>query len=198
MRLHAIGPIDTDQHWVFEERRLEIVFRCPRPKCEPYFVARYNPIEPKSSRYSLFEAVPLTVSQTKRSDLIRNISPDFLDIYREAEEADLRKLNLICGPGYRKAMEFLFKDYVIGLHHDKADEIKDMPLGQCIMNFVKNDKVKEVAKRAVWLGNDKTHYLRKWNEQDVNGLKRLIELMVQWIEMENMTAETVKVMPKGK
>ena len=196
--LHAIGPIDTEQHWLFEEHRLEIVFRCPRPECEHYFVGRYSPIESKSRRYSLSEAVPLNVAQTERSGLIKEVSPDFVDIYREAEESDIRNLKLICGPGYRKALEFLIKDYLASLNPKRADEIRKMKLGKCISDLVQNDKVKEVAKRAAWLGNDETHYLRKWDEKDVKDLKNLIELTVLWIEMENRTAEAIKDMPEGR
>lgn len=196
--LHAIGPIDTEEHWLFEESRLEIVLHCPRPECEHYFVARYAPIEPKSNRYSFSEAVPLTLVQGQRSDLIKDISPDFVAIHREAEEADLRNLKLICGPGYRKALEFLIKDYVISLNPKRAEGIRKMNLGKCISDFVQNNKVKEVAERATWLGNDETHYLRKWDQKDVNDLKNLIELTVLWIEMEARTEKAIKDMPKGK
>jgi hypothetical protein len=194
----VVRCVYTEQHWLFEEHRLEVVFRCPRPECEHYFVARYKIAPLHTGQYSLSEAVPLTMSQTDYSPLIESISPDFVAIDRQAEEADLRDLNLICGPGYRKALEFLIKDYVINLHPDEADKIKDMPLGRCILEFVQNDKVKEVAKRAAWLGNDETHYLRKWSEKDVTDLKRLIELTVLWIEMENLTDQAIKDMPEGR
>ncbi len=196
--LHEIGPIDTDQHWLFAERRLEIVFRCPRPECEHYFVARYSIAPPHQGRYSFSEAVPLTVEPTDRTDLIRKISPDFAAVCRQAEESELRNLKLICGPGYRKALEFLIKDYVISLNPDKTDEIKKMNLAKCIADFVENDKVRDVAQRAIWLGNDETHYLRKWDEKDMKDLKTLIELTVHWIEMETLTEEAIKDMPEGR
>lgn len=196
--LHAIGPVDTEQHWVVEQRRVEIVFRCPRPECQHYFVARYNWKPPKNHEYSLFEAVPLTVVPTTRSEVITSVSPDFVAVCREAEEADRRHLKRICGPGYRKALEFLIKDYIIKSRLGKADEIKGLSLGKCIKTYIKNAEIRLVAERAVWLGNDEAHYLRKWAEKDLNDLRTLIELTVHWIEMEHLTEQAVKGMPKGR
>jgi len=131
-------------------------------------------------------------------EIIQKISADFVSVYREAEEAELRNLKLVCGPGYRKALEFLIKDYVIKLNPGKDDEIKRMNLGKCISDFVKNDKVRGVAARAVWLGNDETHYLRKWEEKDLQDLKNLITLTVLWIRMEELTEAAIKEMPAGR
>jgi hypothetical protein len=41
--------------------------------------------------------------------------------------------------------------------------------------------VKACAKRAAWLGNDETHYVRKWTDKDVRDLKILITLTINWI-----------------
>jgi hypothetical protein len=40
-------------------------------------------------------------------------SGDFLEIYRHAAFAEGDALDQICGPGYRKALEFLIKDYIV-------------------------------------------------------------------------------------
>jgi hypothetical protein len=55
-----------------------------------------------------------------------------------------------------------------------------------------------VAKRAAWLGNDETHYIRKWEDKDLDDLKKLIKLTVLWIEMEQMTKDALVEMPEGK
>lgn len=107
-------------------------------------------------------------------------------------------MKLICGPGYRKSLEFLVKDYVIKSHQDKVEEIKRLPLGRCISDYVADEKVKQVAARAVWLGNDETHYLRKWEGKDLTDLKILINLTVHWIEMDELTQQALKDMPEGK
>ena len=105
----------------------------------------------------------------------------------------------VCGVGYRKALEFLIKDYIIeGKEPDVVEEIKVSPLARCIDTFVSDPNVKNVSKRAVWLGNDETHYVRKWEEKDVQDLKGLIRLTIRWIEQERETAFLLKDMPEGR
>ena len=103
----------------------------------------------------------------------------------------------ICGVGYRKALEFLIKDYAILNYPQQKETIEKKLLGQCIKEFVTDEKVKIVATRAVWLGNDETHYIRKWEGKNLDDLKKLIELTVHWIEMEALTKSFEQDMPTG-
>jgi len=96
--------------------------------------------------------------------------------------------------GYRKSLEFLVKDYCILKQPGAAEEIKKTLLGQCIGTWVEDPKVKECAKRAAWLGNDETHYLRKWESKDINDLKILITLTVNWIHNDILTERYMKEM----
>lgn len=195
--LREIEPVDATSPWIRPDERVEIVFRCPIQECEYHFVARYRPrpnVKSQTPHFDFSEAVPAS----EISENIQKISPDFIKVYREAEEAELRNLKLVCGPGYRKALEFLIKDYVIRLKPEDAAKIKKLNLGTCISTFVTNNRVNQVAARAVWLGNDETHYLRKWEDKDVKDLKNLIKLTVHWIEMETLTEETIKDMREGK
>lgn len=120
------------------------------------------------------------------SEIIISISPSFVSIYNQAYYAEQINLNQICGVGYRKALEFLIKDYLISKESDEQtiENIKKKFLNNCIQENVQNDNIKNVAKRAVWLGNDETHYIRQWADKDVNNLKQLIDLTVRWIENE--------------
>jgi hypothetical protein len=43
------------------------------------------------------------------------------------------------------------------------------------------------AKRAAWLGNDEIHYVRKWEDRDINDLKILIELTCGWVRNNLLT-----------
>lgn len=181
--------------------RLELIFQCPRRKCLAFFISRYFQTPGLAGsgyfyRYrGSFPAEPLTQEFSKH---ITEISPMFCEIFNQSQNAERRGWKLIAGPGYRKALEFLVKDYLCRLRSADADKIKSMQLGSCIEEFVDNDKVKEVARRAAWLGNDETHYVRKWEDKDLEDLKKLIELTVHWIEMEEMTRSVLKEMPEGK
>ena len=130
------------------------------------------------------------------SDIINSISSQFVSIYNQAYFAEQINLDQICGVGYRKSLEFLIKDYLISKETEKQvkENIRKKFLNNCIQDHVQNDNIKNVAKRAVWLGNDETHYVRVWANKDVKNLKQLIDLTVRWIENEVETERVLQEM----
>ena len=131
------------------------------------------------------------------SEIIKEISPSFDKIYNQAFYAEQLSLDQICGVGYRKALEFLIKDYLVSsLESDEEKEaIKKKPLSICIQEDISDNRIKQVAKRATWLGNDETHYVRKWEDKDVSNLKDLINLTIRWMENEIETNRILEDMP---
>lgn len=98
----------------------------------------------------------------------------------------------ICGGGYRKALEFLIKDYLSkDLNEEESKQIKLKTLGNCIKDNIDNDQIKSMAQRAAWLGNDEIHYERKWEDKDLQDLKKFIDATIYWIEMVVLTEDTV-------
>jgi len=132
------------------------------------------------------------------AESIKSISLSFCAIAGEAMNDEGRGWKLIAGPGYRKALEFLMKDYLCRLHPAEAEKIKGMTLAACIAEYVDHVKLKAMAARAAWLGNDETHYVRRWEDKDLEDLKTLINLTLHWIEMAEMTDSVLKAMPEGK
>jgi len=195
----GIEPIFTEvTHMATEQAGpLQLVFRCPRGDCQSFFIGMYEK-SPFSAAFNLIGSAPNVPHDREFSKHISTISPIFCKIVNEAHHAESKGWALVAGPGYRKALEFLVKDYLCRLKPDLSDKIKAAQLGPCIESFVDNDKIKQMAKRAAWLGNDETHYVRKWEDHDLPGLKHLIELTVRWIEMEEMTKQAMKEMPEGK
>lgn len=179
---------------VGEGNRLEVVYRCANSRCYEVFIGYY---EYKLNAYSLSYTEPERYISRKFSTTIETISADFSEIYNQALEAEHDGLDQICGPGYRKALEFIIKDYLLGKETDEQtkEAIMQEALGNCIANRIKDTNIKEVAKRAVWLGNDETHYIRKWEEKDLQDLKKLINLTVHWMEAEALTTQLLKDMP---
>ncbi|HEX3036479.1 MAG TPA: hypothetical protein VHT73_15385, partial [Thermodesulfobacteriota bacterium] len=92
----------------------------------------------------------------------------------------------------------LDKDLLRDKQKKEKEKMAGIFLGTFISNYITNPNIQEVAKRAAWLGNDETHYLRIWTDKDVHDLKLLIQLTVRWIETEELTKEAVKEMPEGK
>jgi hypothetical protein len=127
---------------------------------------------------------------------VAKISPQFVEIFSQASKAEAYGLGEVAGVGYRKALEYLVKDYCVSRSPGKEDDVKKRPLGQVVDVYVDNENIKQCAKRAVWLGNDETHYVRTWVDKDIKDLKLLIKLTVGWIEQAVITAMLIEDMQK--
>lgn len=166
---------------------------CPNETCKKHFILSQD----SGNRFVIVE--PNASPKNKEfSEIIKSISAQFVLIYNQAYFAEQTNLDQICGVGYRKALEFLIKDYLISKETNEQikESIKKKFLANCIQDDVQDKNIKEVAKRAVWLGNDETHYVRVWADKDVNHLKHLIDLTVRWIENEIETDQVLQDMTK--
>lgn len=186
---------------------IQAVFLCSNENCRRLFIAIYEPgnllkpptpFQEPAPKFELKKVEPVYPEALNINKTIEEISGNFGKIYNQSYFAEQMGLTLIAGTGYRKSLEFLIKDYLIYLKPEKEDEIKTTFLGKCIHDYVDNHNIKQVAKRAVWLGNDETHYDKVWKDKDVYDLKTLIELTVKWIEMEETTKNAIKEMPEKK
>ena len=151
---------------------LHLTFMCPILSCNKDFIGNYNDIY--QGIYSLQKLLLGRMETKVFSEAIINLSPDFNIIYAQGEIAEDSDLTEICGVGYRKALEFLIKDYIISKKPDKKEDVEKLMLGKCINEHIENQKLKDIAKRATWLGNDETHYVRKWQGKNITDLKLLL------------------------
>ncbi|SRR6266404_1935703 len=193
---HGIEPKDAKNDCLVSDDIMERVLRCPCSECGHFFVARYGRYTP--AQYNLKKCIPFNIADAACPDEIKTLSPNFYDIYNQATKAEKSEWYLVAGPGYRKALEFLVKDYAIQLQPDAKEHIKKIELGPCIQQYMKNEMVRETAKRATWLGNDETHYSRKWEDKDLKDLKNLLALVITTIHGELLYDAMRKDMPTGK
>lgn len=183
------------------ENIIDMVIRCPRLACMRISIAVYkremmNAIE-MAKGFRLRYLHPRNPVDPVFSEHVAKVSPQYVEIFTQASKAEAFGLGDIAGVGYRKALEFLVKDYCISKNPESEEEIKAKFLGRVIDNHVDNVNIKQCAKRAVWLGNDETHYVRVWIEKDIKDLKLLIQLTVGWIEQEILTDILLKDMQHG-
>ncbi len=185
----SIHPIVLGAHE--SASTLEVFMYCPNSNCNSSFIAYYY-INAFGYDFPAAEYLDKTnfgnITTQLFSETINGISTQFEKVYNQSYAAEQYGLKEICGGGYRKALEFLMKDYAISKNPNDKIKVENAFLGDVIKNYVKDERIKKVAKRAAWLGNDETHYLRKWIEKDIEDLKKLISLTVHWIEMEALTA----------
>lgn len=77
------------------------------------------------------------------------------------------------------------KDYIISENPRKKEKVKVIhSIQTCINKYIGDSEIKNMAERATWLGNDETHYIKKWNNKDINDLKNLIDFIVYFISMK--------------
>jgi hypothetical protein len=148
--------------------------------------------------FTLSNVAPLNVKGTTFPDSVKVVSPTFVEIFNQAETAEGAALKQLVGIGLRKAIEFLVKDYAASTNASDAEAIRKTQLGPCIDKYIDDVNVKACAKRAAWLGNDETHYIRKWEDKDIEDLKILVRLTVNWIENVFLTAKYVGEMKDPK
>lgn len=183
---------------MLEDGNIEIIFRCTSLKCGSHFISlytrNYNHHPYQNQVYRLYGSTPRIITPPIFVEEIKEISPFFEEIYGQAYKAEEHKLNHIAGMGYRKALEFLIKDYLINFLEKDREMIENKLLGKCIKDDVASENIKLVAERAVWIGNDETHYVRKWQDKDVSDLKKLIDVTVHWITSEIITKRAIAEM----
>lgn len=178
----------------------QAIFRCTHQKCQELFIGNYkflNKTEGGRLAYGLQFVAPVKAQSTAFPYTVASTSPTFVTIFNQAVAAESAGLDQLVGIGLRKALEFLIKDYAVLERPEKTEEIRATQLAACINNYVSDPNVKECAKRAAWLGNDETHYTRKWEAKDVNDLKLLVKLTVNWIDNALLTKKYIAEMGAG-
>lgn len=178
---------------------LEVACKCTHRLCQSMFIGQYkrfqkNPSGQMFGTFKLQKCVPLKYIAPEIFPEVEKISPSFKNIYEQACAAEAAQFDEISGVGYRKALEFLIKDYCIHKNPEKEVEIKAVFLGVVINNYVEDANLKACAQRAAWLGNDETHYVRKWENKDINDLKTLINLSCVWVRSNILTEQYLSEM----
>ena len=178
---------------------IEVLIRCPSRSCRRAFIAYYKRSAANTNAFEFDKVAPAEPKQTDFDPVITNLSPDFVRIHAQATCAEAAGLDDVAGPRFRKALEFLLKDYAISLSPPKDhDNIKAIPLASVINNYFSKENMKVVGSQAAWLGNDETHYERRWVGKDLQDLKNLIMASVHFIAMERLVANLPSDMPSDK
>ena len=179
---------------------LYVTYLCTH--CYEAFICKFSELTTTSTAnhsYSFNKLdliAPNKYEKVSFNEYVKNVSPNFVKIYNQSLEAEHCNLDEIAGIGYRKALEFLIKDFLIKYQHEDETKVKSTALGTCINTMIENPQLKTVASRATWLGNDQTHYEQKYTDKDISDLKKLIKLSVNWIEIIYLTDEAEDIEKK--
>lgn len=182
--VHVASFFYFDKDEVSRKNALYSLFSCPR--CKQVMMRRSQIYE--DFRIGLYEHSSATFhphnpSYTKFSKAISTLSPQFVEVYHQSEAAEADGLNEVCGIGYRKAIEFLVKDYCCSVDPEHTEDICKEFLGKSLTRIQEN-RIQTLATGAVWLGNDETHYVCKHEDRDITDMKRFIAAMVHFLDSE--------------
>lgn len=122
---------------------------------------------------------------------------NFIKTYLQSLEAENYGLDELAGMGFRKAIEYLVKDWAIQSNPDKKEHIETAWLGAVISNYYEGD-LKEILERATWLGNDQAHYNKLFEEFDVEILKELIDLIMVELDRQYKKAHYIELIKRRK
>ena len=199
----GIEPIKLENYLIGSDSDiLQRLYRCPRNQCGRIFLANY--CQSPNEIYYFTNLEPWHHEELLLPESLKENFPDFYKIYKQAIIADEMNLKEITGMGLRKSLEFLIKGFVIrklkndNASKEKINEVKKSFLGTCIEKYIDDSTIKRRAKRAVWLGNDETHFLKKWPEEDLTDLKNLIEITISSIKAQLLDEKYQKEMEEPR
>lgn len=177
-RQYSDGTRDSDDSLAYIS-----VWECANTKCKKLFIALYK-IQNGSPTFVRFLnglpkgpdwPQPILDLTSSHGDEINKSK--FIKTYLQSLEAESRGLDELAGMGYRKAIEYLVKDWAIKEHSEEKENIEKSWLGAVIEKYYSGD-LKEILARATWLGNDQAHYNKLFEEFDIEVLKELINLIM--------------------
>lgn len=182
---NGIQPVHIGNYPGGGPKRSEICYslwRCPHRECGSMFVSVFEILGNGQGNFRGFlDGSPIGPHWP---DSIKKLDSRFMTTYIQSLQAEYHGLNEISGMGYRKAIEYLVKDYLINNDENLKGKIEDAMLSKVIVDNFKDSReidLKDLLQRATWLGNDMTHYLKYHKNFDINDLKALIKLVMDEI-----------------
>ena len=160
-----------------------IKFRCAN--CNKLYVVMYTfNMHTKSSKYELtYPAISLSYSNER----INKVSPRFIEMYNQALQCESVGNLDLAAIGLRASLEILIKDYAINELKKSRDEVAGKKLFDSISEYLSKDpELISSADVVRILGNDFTHYDRKYPEHDYEVLKSYMSIFIQLVDTKLM------------
>lgn len=170
--------MSTDPHYGF------VKYTCTHCK-KPYIVAYEIDYEHKSTKFSAFFP---SMSAEFENERLANVSPRFISYYNQAMRAELAGDIELAATGYRMSLECLVKDYAINELGRDRNEVSRKTLYEAIGEYLGERDLISTADVVRILGNDYTHYERRYPEHDFPILKSYMEIFIRLIDTKIMIA----------
>lgn len=110
--------------------------------------------------------------------LVQDLSPRFVDLYRQAQAAEDLEAWDVAAMGYRAALEVLLKDYAIRALGRDEKAVARSKLADLIVEVFHEQELVNCADVVRLLGNDYTHFQRRYTDVDFVNIRRYLDLLV--------------------
>lgn len=165
-----------------EHGKYFVLIKCPFCECittNLFSILPEHSLTKKISSYARPKIQSVKTSNELFPSQIQNISERFISIYNQSLKAEKSGLNELTGMGYRKALEFLVKDYAIYLYPSETAKIQKMSLQDALTKLDTHD-IKVLGQVSIKIGNDETHYYKK-HDWDIADMKSYISTICTFI-----------------
>lgn len=203
----ANEPQQLFTHFDKKVNKLISVWRCNYHQCNKVFAVSH--VESENGNFRIERNLiglpkgpiwPEPILNLKNGQTIgseNEESSKFIKTYLQSLEAESNGHDEIAGMGYRKAIEYLVKDWAIQTNPTEKTKILGQWLSGIINDFFNGD-LKDILERATWLGNDQTHYNKLFEEYNIEHLKELIGLIMVELDRDFKKRHYIENIEKRK
>lgn len=137
------------------------------------------------------EYTPITIPSISfvsyTNEILSSISERFIDMYNQALQSEFVGNIELAAIGFRTALEILIKDFAINELGKDPDAVSKKKLCDAIGEYLLGQQELVATADVVRiLGNDYTHYKRKFPEHDFELLKGYMNIFLKQIEVQYM------------
>lgn len=202
----ANEPAILFKHHDTKVNKLISVWRCNFNKCNKIFVVSHKKDEATYIIERTLNGLPkgpiwpepiLNLKDGKTIETSKVLESKFIKTYLQSLESEANGHDEISGMGYRKAIEYLVKDWAIQTHPTEKEKILGKWLSAVIQDYFTGD-LKDILERATWLGNDQTHYNKLFDEYNISHLKEIISLIMVELDREFKKRHYIENIEKRK
>lgn len=127
-----------------------------------------------------------SITNRNFNKLIEDMSPRFVEMYKQSFNAEQLGNIDLAGMGYRASLEVLIKDYALFFTLDKKEDIAKNNLNNVIGKYFKAETGIVAADVVRKLGNDYAHWEKEFSDLSLEILKAYLEIFIKQIEVKLM------------
>lgn len=121
----------------------------------------------------------------------------FRNAYRSASLAETYAINGLIETGYRRALEFLIRDYFCYIDEKHIEENSNLPFSKLIEK-IEDNTIKELAQKIQWIGNDGAHYINFHTDRNYTDMKKFLNIVIAEIQKQLIILDAQSIKHKNK